>query len=366
MPNKLILNTILGVLIILLLIVLLVYVVQKPISNICYKLYSCNHAVPTTIKNIFIKYNIRESNNDHAKKILSIPCSYDEPLKEIAKMNNQPGNYYFIIDNIDQLVGKNFLWINLEKFYGDKATLYVPPTFITYKADSMDKFKKMYDKNKLYIMKKNIQRQEGIKITSDYNELLNGFSSQFVVIQELLQNPYLIGGRKINLRVYVLIVVKNNNLSAYVYNDGFMYYTPKLFKKHSLDKDENITTGYIDRKVYEENPLTHQDFKNLIGFDDATIIFYNVRELIKNVLIPYQTLFTQQTFNGSTQFQIIGADVAVNSDRTTVLMEMNKGPDLSAKDERDSKLKHNLVEDMFDTLGIIKSNRSGNQFIQII
>ena len=34
----------------------------------------------------------------------------------------------------------------------------------------------------------------------------------YVVVQELLQDPYTISGRKINLRVYVL-VVKNNNKS---------------------------------------------------------------------------------------------------------------------------------------------------------
>ena len=29
-------------------------------------------------------------------------------------------------------------------------------------------------------------------------------------------------------------------------------------------------------------------------------------------------------------------------------MEINKGPDLGAKDERDSELKHNLVRNVFD------------------
>ena len=40
-----------------------------------------------------------------------------------------------------------------------------------------------------------------------------------------------------------------------------MYYTPKFFQPNSIDKDRNITTGYIDRQVYVENPLTTQDFR---------------------------------------------------------------------------------------------------------
>ena len=33
-------------------------------------------------------------------------------------------------------------------------------------------------------------------------------------------------------------------------------------------------------------------------------------------------------------------------------MEINKGPDLGGKDERDSLLKHNMVRNMFNIIGI--------------
>ena len=42
--------------------------------------------------------------------------------------------------------------------------------------------------------------------------------------------------------------------------NGFVYYTPKKYSNESLHFDHNITTGYIDRKIYEENPLTLKDF----------------------------------------------------------------------------------------------------------
>ena len=89
----------------------------------------------------------------------------------------------------------------------------------------------------------------------------------YVVVQELLQDPYTISGRKINLRVYVLVVKNNNKTNLYIYSDGFMYYTAELFQKNSTDTKINITTGYIDRKVYEENPLTHNDFKSYLDSD---------------------------------------------------------------------------------------------------
>jgi tubulin polyglutamylase TTLL7 len=229
----------------------------------------------------------------------------------------------------------------------------------------MEEFKKEYDKNKLYIMKKNVQRQEGIIITKDYDKLTNGIKDEFIIIQELLQNPFILNGRKINLRVYILVVVKNNKCSTYVYNDGFMYYTPQFFVKGSADIDRNVTTGYIDRKVYEENPLTHEDFRIYLGRDEAKIVFYNVYELIKNVMSPFQEhLVKFQAFPGSTQFQLFGADVAVNNDLSSTLMEINKGPDLSYKDKRDGEVKKNLIEDMFNLVGVINIDKQ-NRFIKV-
>ena len=40
-----------------------------------------------------------------------------------------------------------------------------------------------------------------------------------------------------------------------------MYYTPELFEKNSSDLKKNITTGYIDRQIYIDNPLTHMDWR---------------------------------------------------------------------------------------------------------
>jgi len=46
-------------------------------------------------------------------------------------------------------------------------------------------------------------------------------------------------------------------------------------------------------------------------------------------------------------------------------MEINKGPDLGAKDKRDSELKHNLVRDIFKTVGLI-NNDDENKFVQLV
>ncbi len=331
---------------------------------------SCEYKTSPSILEFFENYNIKNVDDFDCydlkyKKKIFIPCTNDDIEKEISEMEITKDNYYMIINKCDIFVGKNYLWNFLKLTYKKDVTKYIPQSYITYNKESMDEFKKDYDKNKLYIMKKNVQRQEGIRITKNYIELSNGMKDEFIIIQELLQNPFLINGRKINLRVYILVVINNMDCSVYAYTNGFMYYTSKMFEKGSADIDRNVTTGYIDRKVYEENPLTHDDFRKYLGKDKSEIIFNNIYKLIKNVMNPLKEYLTKyQAFPGSTQFQIFGSDVAVNDDYTATLMEINKGPDLSYKDKRDGEVKKNLIEDMFNLVGVINIDKQ-NRFIKV-
>jgi len=342
-----------------------------------YKRRQCEYLLSEALKKFFGNNNIidykdykdyNKYDDINDKKIIFIPCVYDNTDDEIANMDNIKGSYYMVINKCDTFVGKNYLWIYTSLFYPNNKVLeYLPKSYLTYDTKSMKIFKNEFNPKKLYILKKNIQRQANIKISRTYDDIIKAVTDdkEYIIIQELLQNPFLVNGRKINLRVYFMLVIKNNDYSIYVYDNGFMYYTPKMFEKGSIDIDVNITTGYIDRKVYEENPLTHDDFKNFVGKDKGEIIFKNIRILLKNVMEPFRNLLVStQSFPGSTQFQIFGSDVAVNDDLTATLMEINKGPDLNPKDEKDGALKTKLMEDVFTTIGVIDGD-GNNRFTKI-
>ena len=55
---------------------------------------------------------------------------------------------------------------------------------------------------------------------------------QIRIIQEMLTKPYCVNGRKVNIRVYMLVVCFNNQTKCYIHENGFMYYT--------YNKDYNI------------------------------------------------------------------------------------------------------------------------------
>jgi hypothetical protein len=63
-------------------------------------------------------------------------------------------------------------------------------------------------------------------------------------------------------------------------------------------------------------------------------------------------------------FQLYGADIAIDDKLNPSLMEINKGPDLSAKDEKDRNVKLKLSEDILKSIGLL-SNQNNN-FITVI
>lgn len=259
----------------------------------------------------------------------------------------------------------------------------MPNTYTLYSDDDIARLEKEYDENKLYILKKNIQRQSGLQITDSLNDILN-CDDDYVVVQELLQDPYTINGRKINMRFYVLIICNNNNMDVYVYNNGFMYYTKDKFIKNSKEKDPNITTGYIDRSVYEKNPLTHEDFRNYLdqsrelslyessiynkGLKLSDVVFKRIYNLLKDVFMALSNnVCNKNKLKSAISFQLFGVDIALNDQLYPMLMEANKGPDLGSKDERDGYVKNNCAEDTLEIVGIInKKNNKKNGFIKII
>lgn len=331
---------------------------------------ACGFKMTDIYVDILKEYNINKSSNDDWE--IYFPCTYDETDDEINKIKklklSDPNKKIFIIQNSDQLASKSDIWVNIVKKYGiDNAKIMCPMTYVLYDPEDIKKFNKEYDETKIYIMKKNIQRQEGLKITKDKNEIINGFKNDYVVVQELLQDPYIINDRKINLRFYTLVTCNNGKISVYIFKDGFMYYTKHPFTKNSTDFWTNVTTGYVDRWIYQINPLTHIDFQKYLAANNipSNQIFNNIYKLIAKLIMCVDTKLCQDNeFKFCTTFQLFGIDIALDENLLPKIIECNKGPNLNINDERDGELKKSLVKDIFKVLGIVKNEE--HNFIQII
>jgi hypothetical protein len=323
----------------------------------------CKYSMTKVYMDVLKEYSIPETSNDWT---IYFPCSYNNANNEINKIKlSTPDQRIFIVNNSDALASKSKLWINLVKKYGiDIAKNMAPNTYVLYDKADLERAKIEYTSNTLYILKKNVQRQEGLKITNDINEIINGYKNGYVVAQELLQDPYTIKGRKINMRFYVLLVCQYNEISLYVHNEGFMYYTKLPFEKNSLKSDVNITTGYVERWIYQENPLSHTDFRNYLG-NDQEMVFRRIYELIKEIVIAMNNVICYESkLKNHVSFQLFGADIALNEKLYPKIMEFNVGPNLATHDPRDSEIKHMVVRDIFKTLELIPN--VNNKYIRLI
>jgi len=337
-----------------------------------------------------LKINNFSMTKDILEASLIVPCSYETTEKELIDLNKNKiqlnkygdGVRIFMLNNTDHMVSKLALWKYLkQKYSSDIASTMLPYTWDLTDLTDIEIFKNQYDKNKIYITKNNNQRQEGIKIHTSLDSILNS-KSQYLLVQELLQNPYLVSGRKINLRVYVLVIKDNySNIKLNVYRDGFMYYTSELFEPGNPSFETNITTGYIDRQVYIDNPLTHIDFRTWLDNPNRKMtpiekyliqthpnihiseyIFSQIYEQLGFIFKTYEDIIGTKT--PGVCFQLYGVDVAINNQLNPLVMEINKGPDLTAKDGRDKDLKITLCTDILKSVGLIPN--VNNNFITIL
>ena len=236
----------------------------------------------------------------------------------------------------------------------------MPNTFLLSKPDEMKEFTKFfYESKKInpkckFVLKNNLQRQEGIKLANNIKEINKGLKDNYFLVQEYLEDPYIISKRKINIRYYLLIICTKDEIKGYIHKNGFMYYTPKLYKPGTLDFNEHITTGYIDRKVYDENPLTLEDFNQHLDNISPQLskqFFHSVANLFNLVMTAlHDKICKSENLKNNTLFQLFGADIAPDKDLIPKLMELNKGPDLGAKDARDKEVKIKVQTDIIDLI----------------
>jgi hypothetical protein len=368
----------------------------------------------STTYDVLTANNIQKTDNPDEADIV-FPCGYNnidheiKLLPHIGDRSNPKSNManmakpkiVFIIDGADEITAKNYLWLNILNYHGyNKARTLSPNTYILtsdHKVVDLARLTLEHKPGKLYIMKKNVQRQTGLLITDKVDDIVSNKGS-YVLAQEMLMDSYLVNMHKINLRVYIVIICHQNRTTVYVYNNGFMYYTPKEFTSNpnNTSSDNHITTGYVDRDMYTINPLTHTDFARYLdsaegstyhskskprilsdveksirrsGQRISVIVFSRIHELIRDVFSSFQNkIGRSDDSNGKPipiyndiSVQIFGADVAIDSNLMPKIIEVNKGPDLDPKDERDSEVKKGLVDSIIRT-GLTYTDRNNYDY----
>lgn len=324
--------------------------------------YKCNdYPVGMINKEVLTARGQKKNNKDWH---LYFPCGYNDAEEEIKRIDIKDNSQkIFIIDGCDYIVSKFTLWQILKRYYGrEQASKILPNSFLSQKKNDLDQFWLFYNnqinKNSLskFILKKDVQRKEGINIVRARSDIEKIIKNENYVLQEYLRDPFIIDGHKVNLRYYLLIVCKPNNVKeGYIHLNGVTHYTLDKYDDESLDFYKNITSSYEEReeyeKIYENNPFSVNDFHVYLKNNnyDFEIYMKNLVNCLRLMLDATQNYFCNELKN-NIKFQLFGCDIAPDKYLNVRLLELNKGPNFIPRNKKDKDVKSKVVNDLLDLI----------------
>ena len=175
------------------------------------------------------------------------------------------------------------------------------------------------------------------------------------VCQRYIHNPYLVCGRKFDMRLYALCL-SYVPLKVYLYREGFARFTSARYNltKESLQNNFIHLTNHAIQKhdvAYDPNTTDLKwpirNFKlHLIGEHGQEVadkVYDDIQKLIIHSLKAVQNTI----INDKHCFEMYGYDIMIDENLKPWLIEVNASPSMSADTDTDRKLKTGLLEDMF-------------------
>nr|CAH8845530.1 unnamed protein product [Trichobilharzia regenti]CAH8845532.1 unnamed protein product [Trichobilharzia regenti] len=186
---------------------------------------------------------------------------------------------------------------------------------------------------------------------------LNRELPETYVVSRYITNPYLLCGRKFDLRVYVL-VTSFNPLKVWVYRDGFARFSNTRFSLDSIDDQYIHLTNIAVQKTapdYDAEKGCKWSIGRLrrqllaqYGYDKVADLFHQIDMIFIGSLLSVQKII----INDKRCFELYGYDILLDDNLKPWLLEINACPSLTASSVEDYTLKTNLLDDMLDVVDV--------------
>ncbi|ESO96908.1 hypothetical protein LOTGIDRAFT_214448 [Lottia gigantea] len=175
------------------------------------------------------------------------------------------------------------------------------------------------------------------------------------VVQRYIENPYLIGGRKFDIRVYCLIT-SYGPLKVWLYRNGFARFSNTRFSLESIDDNYvHLTNVAIQKTAPDYDPekgckwSTQQLRKYLTakhGQEQVNNLFHRMNEVFILSLQSVQKIM----INDKHCFELYGYDILIDNNLKPWLIEINASPSLTASSKEDNELKCGLLNDVLNII----------------
>ncbi|KAJ3113915.1 putative tubulin polyglutamylase ttll9, partial [Physocladia obscura] len=181
------------------------------------------------------------------------------------------------------------------------------------------------------------------------------------IVQRYIESPYLIGGKKFDLRIYVM-VTSYSPLVVYIHRNGFCRFSSHQFTMNVKDIS-NLYIHATNVAIQKHSPNYDSDkgckwlLRNLKTFllskhgpQAVNTLFTDMEALVVRSLLSVQKVMIHDKHC----FEIYGYDILIDSDLKPWLLEVNASPSLTAETQFDYDLKHQMLMDAFDVLDLEK------------
>jgi len=300
-----------------------------------------------------------------------------DKLSEEVKINQFPGLY--AIGRKDCLA-KCFQ--KMVEHYGTADFNFIPKTFII--DDDKDKLVEFMEtfKKPMIVKPPNWFNGMGIKLINKIGDIPSTQSK--AVVQEYIDNPFLINGLKFDLRLYVLMT-SIDPIKLYIYEDGivnfcsvkytneesslgnkFIHFTNYSINKTNSDYLSNSSPG--DYTGHKWTLATLWKYFDEVLCIDWRPVWEKTKEIcLKTVLCGHQHIkkeFGRQVNSEYNCYKLFGFDVLFDADLKPWLLEVNNNAPL-LENTVDAFVNRGMLAEMFNIVGFHMPRGSAIQNLTI-
>ena len=185
------------------------------------------------------------------------------------------------------------------------------------------------------------------------------------VVQRYIQHPYLIGGKKFDIRTYVL-VVSYTPLKVWLYRSGFARFSNTRYSLDSIsDTFVHLTNVAIQKTAPDYDPekgckWSLQEMRMFLVAKHGDEVVDRLYRQIDEIFIKSLQSIQKIMINDKHCFELYGFDLMMDKNLKPIIIEVNASPSLTASSPTDYDLKFGLLEDMLHVVDM-EGRLTGNE-----